>query len=127
MSREQLCWRCRKATGGCRWSRFGEPIENWLARKTYITADSVGGVTETYEIRECPEFEKDLPRPCLMEAGARISLKELSGVTGATVRKLRNAEDENVIMLAKRAGLEIEPEKTVKRVWRVKAPAVVYK
>lgn len=56
--REQLCWRCVKATGGCSWSARLEPVEGWKAKKVkrmgyYCEAN------EGWEITACPQFEED--------------------------------------------------------------------
>lgn len=53
--KEQLCFNCSKACGGCSWSRSFKPVEGWKAkfRKSSSCKDS------TYAIEECPEFEYD--------------------------------------------------------------------
>ena len=53
----QLCWDCGKYAGGCSWSRDFTPVEGWTAEKVLMTSG-----TETYEIKECPEFVSDLWR-----------------------------------------------------------------
>ena len=55
--RTQLCWSCRKAVGGCSWSRYFEPVPGWTARPTLVDVSN-GGV-ESFEITACPEFEED--------------------------------------------------------------------
>ena len=58
---EQLCWKCKKACGGCSWADRFEPVEGWTAEKRvrkYNLFD-VTATYETYEIRACPEFVKD--------------------------------------------------------------------
>ena len=49
---DQLCWHCAKATGGCSWSKNFTPVPGWDAKKV------VKGYVDTYDIRDCPLFEK---------------------------------------------------------------------
>ena len=53
MAKEQLCWSCQKACGGCSWSSCFQPVEGWKAekvhRKTY----------DSYRIEKCPEYVSD--------------------------------------------------------------------
>lgn len=51
------CWTCRKACGGCSWSRDGTPIEGWTAEKNVIPCN--GEFAETYHIIKCPLYECD--------------------------------------------------------------------
>lgn len=56
----QPCWSCKKACGGCRWSRVGRPIKGWIATPTIIK-NSLGdgkGDLHSYSIEWCPEFEE---------------------------------------------------------------------
>ena len=55
----QLCWNCRNAVGGCSWSdgRF-LPIEGWVATPSSIPM-SMKNATQTYAIKECPQFIHD--------------------------------------------------------------------
>ena len=55
---QQLCWKCRKAAGGCSWSDRLEPVEGWTAKKAVIK-NSPKDYIRSYEILECPEFEHD--------------------------------------------------------------------
>lgn len=58
---EQLCWDCKKACGGCAWSRNLTPVKGWVAEPTTIRFKGKNGVehiTDTYKIFECPEFER---------------------------------------------------------------------
>ena len=34
-SKEALCWQCRRATGGCEWSAFLQPVPGWQAERTF--------------------------------------------------------------------------------------------
>ena len=51
---EQICWNCRKATGGCSWADDFKPVEGWEARPTMID-----DMEQSFEIKSCPEFEQD--------------------------------------------------------------------
>ena len=61
---EQVCWDCKKATGGCSWVDDFKPIEGWDARPTVVD-----DMEQSFEIKSCPEFEEDDIK--------LISLKEL--------------------------------------------------
>lgn len=50
---KSLCWRCKRATGFCSWSREFEPVKGWTAEKT------ITGTMESYEVKQCPLFEKN--------------------------------------------------------------------
>ena len=52
----QLCWRCKKACGGCSWSGNKTPIKNWDA-EPHIVKDEEGDI-RSYKIKKCPEFIK---------------------------------------------------------------------
>ena len=59
---QQLCWRCRRACGGCSWSQRLQPVPGWTA--THMrrrTGHSRGGAVmmDTYSIKACPEFVPD--------------------------------------------------------------------
>lgn len=57
---ETLCWTCKKATGGCSWSKSFTPIEGWKAIPTKVKINDRsrrGDETDSFDIYECPEFE----------------------------------------------------------------------
>ena len=54
---QQLCWDCKKATGGCSWSKNFTPVPGWTAEKICSVAYN-DVVRETYSITACPEFER---------------------------------------------------------------------
>lgn len=76
--KDQLCWSCKNACGGCEWSARLEPVAGWTAkkvkRKGCNSSQAIGDpgkerVTksgkkiycyeyETYEITACPKFER---------------------------------------------------------------------
>lgn len=51
--KEQLCWTCQNATGGCSWSKNFAPIEGWDAVSTTVDGE------DTYFIKNCPQYEQD--------------------------------------------------------------------
>lgn len=59
--KETLCWTCKKAVGGCSWSRSFRPVEGWTAKKTLIRLSPCQkeDVIESYQVIACPEYEKD--------------------------------------------------------------------
>lgn len=54
---KQLCFDCRKAVGGCPWSRSFIPIDGWTAEPTII--NQCYDKTESYQITACPLFVSD--------------------------------------------------------------------
>ena len=59
---QQLCWRCRRACGGCRWSSRGKPVPGWTAtpmRRNAGTSKGVPVIIDTYRITACPQFVPD--------------------------------------------------------------------
>ena len=48
-----LCWDCENCIGGCSWSKNFEPVEGWKA-EAVTNSDN----TDTYLVRECPQFKK---------------------------------------------------------------------
>ena len=53
----QPCWFCKKALGGCSWSRSGEPVKGWIATPTVISKPPT--TVHSYRIDKCPEYEKE--------------------------------------------------------------------
>lgn len=56
---ETLCWSCRKAIGGCSWSKKFILVEGWEAVPTTIKTNDRNGCTysDSFDVYECPEFE----------------------------------------------------------------------
>ena len=54
---EQLCWRCKRATGNCPWSATREFIDGWKAKP--ITIKDGNLKVNTYHIKECPLFDEE--------------------------------------------------------------------
>ena len=55
----QKCWHCRNIST-CEWGKSGEPVEGWDAEKSRINIGD-GQYIDTYDIRNCPKFEKGTP------------------------------------------------------------------
>ena len=53
--KEQICWRCKNATGKCSWSAFGKPVCGWVATPCIIKSDGERDIN-TYSIISCPQF-----------------------------------------------------------------------
>ena len=57
--KDQLCWDCKNATGGCEWL---EPVPGWTAKKVprleYANTTANKRLGFTYKIAACPKFEK---------------------------------------------------------------------
>lgn len=55
--RDQLCWDCANACGGCNWSARYEPVHGWDA---IATTRTVGGkfVEKSSSVRACPKFRR---------------------------------------------------------------------
>ena len=50
------CWTCKKACGGCSWSREFIPVDGW---KTISTSHPANGeFAKSYHIISCPEYER---------------------------------------------------------------------
>lgn len=55
---QTLCWDCKKALGGCSWSRRFEPVPGWKA----VVSETAGYLNEamrqipSYCVLNCPEF-----------------------------------------------------------------------
>ena len=54
----QKCWHCRNIST-CEWGKSGEPVEGWDAEKAKINVGNQ--YIDTYDIRDCPKFEKGTP------------------------------------------------------------------
>ena len=53
--KEQICWRCKNATGKCSWSAFGKPVKGWEATPYVVKSDNERPIN-TYSITSCPQF-----------------------------------------------------------------------
>lgn len=64
---EQKCWTCKKYAGGCSWTRSNDdgvqfvPVDGWDASPS-VRYGCGRRALESYEIRDCPEYEQDPPR-----------------------------------------------------------------
>lgn len=59
-----ICWNCKKACGGCSWSRDFVPVDGWSAIPTKVlvlNTKSNGAreriFTDSFDVYYCPEFE----------------------------------------------------------------------
>lgn len=63
---DTLCWSCRRAAGGCSWSRSLRPVEGWLASyRPVLMPASIGGKRryvpqESYIVRWCPQYAPEI-------------------------------------------------------------------
>lgn len=67
---ETICWTCKKACGGCDWSRSGSaaghnrkvrPVEGWTALRRDVGEfnGSRMRMVESYIVIECPLYEEE--------------------------------------------------------------------
>ena len=56
--KQTLCWECKRACGGCSWSRDFKPVRGWKAEKTKI-ARFKDANADSYIVKECPLFVQD--------------------------------------------------------------------
>ena len=56
-----LCWECKRAYGGCSWSRDFVPVEGWEAEATIINGVREGKkpLVKSYDVKRCPLFVQD--------------------------------------------------------------------
>lgn len=63
MTSDQPCWDCKKALGGCSWSRDFTPVKGWKATPTKKAGNYHRGgqypPMKSYRITYCPEFEPE--------------------------------------------------------------------
>ena len=52
--KEQPCWTCAKACGGCSWSRDLTPVKGWEAVQSTVRKRE-----KSYRILYCPEYEEE--------------------------------------------------------------------
>ncbi len=96
----QLCWKCKRATGGCGWSRSGKPIKGWDAEK--VTLKDLEGDIRTYKIKKCPLFLPDDIRQ-----GGEINIRELAEIIKIPYEEIRRKKDEALVKIAKERGIRI--------------------
>ena len=101
---EQLCWNCKRATGGCSWSASGEPVENWIAEPTVVM--DVEGEIASYKIMGCPLFESD--ERCRFRELRRVSFRELAEIIKVNYRHLREISTDEIRRRCKREGFDIK-------------------
>ena len=74
MAKEQLCWTCKNACGGCDWSNLIEPVKGWTAKKVQRKS------YETYRISECPEYIPDKKTDSEEQQRGMITKDELAEI-----------------------------------------------
>lgn len=52
---DQLCYKCKYATGGCSWSDHFQPVKSWDAEPTVIKDSEIGDIP-SFKIKHCPQF-----------------------------------------------------------------------
>lgn len=53
--KDQLCFSCKNACGGCSWSKTFTPVDGWEAKECKIPRTNI----KTYKIKKCPEYVFD--------------------------------------------------------------------
>lgn len=93
-SNNQLCWDCKKATGGCRWADRFLPVDGWEATPTkpQDRADS-------FKIKSCPEFEADDIKI--------VKLKDIADILNIKLKNLYRIKLNKLKSLVKSHGLEL--------------------
>ena len=67
--KQTLCWSCKKALGGCSWSKCDkdtseilfQPVDGWVAEKTILLMYRRGGKPRyetSYIVESCPQYEE---------------------------------------------------------------------
>ena len=63
--KEQLCWECKNACGGCDWSRKLLPVKGGEAEETtvgmtvYEEGRKIYKQVKSFKIKSCPKFIKE--------------------------------------------------------------------
>ena len=52
---DQLCYLCKRATGGCFWSDYFLPVKGWDAEPTIINDSEIGEIP-SFKIKQCPQY-----------------------------------------------------------------------
>ncbi len=60
-NKENICFDCINAVGGCSWSQFFKPVKGWTAKRTKIKVNETTTL-KTYYITACPLFIQDNSR-----------------------------------------------------------------
>ena len=67
--KQTICWSCKKALGGCSWSKCDkdtseilfQPVDGWVAEKTSLLMYSYDGTKRhetSYIVESCPQYEE---------------------------------------------------------------------
>ena len=57
MARGSICWLCQNYAGKCSWSKSFVPVEGWVAKPVKVDSP-----IQSYKVKQCPEFVRDIPR-----------------------------------------------------------------
>ena len=107
---EQLCWNCKKATGGCSWVDDFVPVIGWDATPTVVDE-----IEESFEIKSCPEFVED---------DIQITtVAQLASILNISERTFQRKPIESIKKKLQRKGLELFvyfDEKQISRMFGVR-------
>lgn len=70
MTESTICWSCKRACGGCAWSKKFEPVEGWNAEETLVknwkywkrrdgVKMSKPEYTKSYVVKSCPLYQRE--------------------------------------------------------------------
>lgn len=109
----QPCWTCKKACGGCSWSKCGKngrpqfkPVKGWKAIKTK-KRDNGKTVMESYKILFCPEYEKEEPRNEYAELEPKVERLTKARLTTRQIALILDVTMADVRKLQRKLGLEV--------------------
>ena len=93
-----ICFDCRKALGGCSWSRDFIPVPGWTAEPAVLKCGGSES-TQTYRITACPLFDPDgktptspdsIPIRCIETGVVFRSLNAAAKAAGGSIGALRD-------------------------------------
>ena len=93
-NKETLCWTCKNAYGGCKWSDYFEPVEGWEATKTYIDHEDV----ESYLVNSCPLYKRDK---------VMLTAREASNLLGVSERTIHRWPKNDIVARLKKRGFKV--------------------
>lgn len=85
---DTLCWRCKKATGGCAWADCFYPVKGWRAKELSLRIKK-GKTLKTFVVYTCPEYISDGRRT------VEEIIQEIVNITGKTERYISRLLYEN--------------------------------
>lgn len=109
----QPCWTCKKACGGCSWSKCGEngrpqfaPVDGWKAIKTIKKHKGYEDM-ESYKILFCPEYEKEEPRDEYAALEPKVERLTKARLTTRQIALILDVTMADVRKLQRKLGLEV--------------------